>query len=71
MKSNLGLFDRLLRVLIAGLLLSFYQARVLTGVLAIVYAVLALFLLVTAATGYCPLYRMLGINTRRPGTRRH
>ena len=63
MTRNEGTIDRVIR-LVAGLALG--AAAFATGVgstLGIVLAVLAVIMLATAATGFCPLYRVFGLNT--------
>ncbi|NEO27181.1 MAG: DUF2892 domain-containing protein [Kamptonema sp. SIO4C4] len=68
MFTNVGTFDRLFRLLIAGALLyvglSVYAGTTLGIVLNVAAAILAL----TAVFGFCGLYRLLGINTRNTET---
>lgn len=66
MNSNVSNVDRIVRVVIA---LAFFAAGVFAplGVILQVGAfVLGVVALGTAAIGFCPLYRILGISTRRP-----
>jgi hypothetical protein len=64
MKENVGGLDRLVRLLIAvGAIYLFFTGDRPTweyGAL-VVGAILAL----TAITGFCPLYRLIGVNTCR------
>jgi len=63
MTRNEGTVDRAIR-LVAGLALGVAAFTVGLGTaLGIVFAVLAAIMLVTAATGFCPLYRVFGLNT--------
>ena len=64
MKSNEGTIDRIIRAVVgvAALLGAFALG---SGSIAFVLLlVVGAILLVTAAVGFCPLYRMLGISTR-------
>ena len=63
MLTNESGLDRGLRAA-AGVILAIASIVVGIGsVLGIVLAVLAVILLVTAAAGFCPIYRILGIRT--------
>lgn len=64
MKKNEGKLDRIIRV-IAGIILLLplgFTRSPLTFIL----AVIAIVLLFTAATGFCGIYAVLGINTCKP-----
>jgi hypothetical protein len=64
MKANEGTIDRIIRAVVgvAALLGAFAMG---TGSVAFVLLlVVGAVLLVTAAVGFCPLYRVFGINTR-------
>ena len=64
MKTNEGAIDRVLRVVLAVVL--FWLATIVTNVyLAIVIAIIGLVLLFTGALGYCGLYALLGISTKK------
>jgi hypothetical protein len=63
--KNMGPADRKLRAFVLAPVLV--VAGVLAGPagwLAVVFYVLAAVMLGTAAVGYCPLYGLLGLNTR-------
>ena len=61
MKNESGL-DRIIRVILA-VVFFVLGAYVFTGALSIVAYVLALAMLITAITGFCLLYKLIGINT--------
>lgn len=63
MKQNMGLADRLLRLLIAVTLAFVYLSGTVTGGWQIFLAVVMCILAVTAVLGFCPLYSLLGLNT--------
>jgi hypothetical protein len=57
MKSNLGMNDRAIRLALGVVISSFliYQNTV--------WAMIGLIPFITGAIGYCPLYKLIGINT--------
>lgn len=61
-QKNEGKQDRVLRGVL-GIVLIFLGIFVLTQTLQIIAFVVAGILIVTALTGYCGLYTLLGINT--------
>jgi hypothetical protein len=65
MKTNMAILDRILRVLLVALVAVLFFTGVLSPVAAIILGVLAVVFLLTAVVGFCPLYRLLGISTKR------
>ena len=63
MKKNMGNTDRIIRLLLAGLVAVLYFTNVIKGTLGIVLIVLAVIFVLTSLVNFCPLYTMLGINT--------
>lgn len=64
MTRNMGVFDRGLRAFIvvpAAIVVAFVLGA--TTLVGIILFVVAGIMLVTAATGYCPTYTLLGIST--------
>ena len=68
MKANMGIVDRVIRVLLVALVAVLYFTGVISGVLAIVLGVLAVVFLLTSIVGVCPLYLPFGISTKRKAT---
>ena len=67
MRKNVGDGDSVLRVIIGlGLLLAAAGAMH-WAIVSIALVVVAMLLLYTALTQWCPLYKVLGINTRARG----
>lgn len=63
MPRNEGTVDRVIRLLIA-IGLAFWASQVGFGsTLGIVLTIVAVIVLFTAATGFCALYKLVGINT--------
>ncbi len=65
MKANESGLDRLIRVLIGAALLALYFTNVVTGGVGIVFLVLGAVALLTGIVGFCPLYALLKINTKK------
>lgn len=63
MKKNMGNIDRIIRVLVALVVIALIGTNVLTGTLAIVLGALAGVFMLTAFVSFCPLYTLVGINT--------
>lgn len=63
MKKNVGAVDKVLRIVIAAILVILYLTSAVTGTLGIVLVLVALVLLLTAFISFCPLYLPFGIST--------
>jgi hypothetical protein len=63
MRKNIGSSDKLVRFLIAAVLVGLYFSDVLSGTVAIVSLVAAGVLVFTSLINFCPLYYVLGIKT--------
>ena len=63
MKKNMGNADRIIRLLIAGIIAILFFTKVLSGTLGIVLLVLAGIFLLTSLVSFCPLYLPFGLNT--------
>lgn len=59
---NVGRFDRRFRVS-AGVVVLLLALFALEGLWALVAGVVGLILVITGFVGFCPLYRLLGMNT--------
>ncbi|MEW6525728.1 MAG: DUF2892 domain-containing protein [Spirochaetota bacterium] len=65
MKKNMGTIDRLLRTIIAIVIIVLYFTGQITGTAAIILGILAVVFLLTSAVSFCPLYVPLKINTKK------
>ena len=65
MKKNMGSADKTIRVFVAAIVALLYFTGVISGTLAIILMIIALVFIVTSLIGFCPLYPILGINTRK------
>ena len=67
MKKNMGTVDKVVRILVAAIILVLYFTHVITGVLAVILLILAGIFVVTSLIGTCPLYLPFGLSTRKEG----
>lgn len=67
MKRNMGVADRIVRVLVAIAIAALYVTHIITGTWAVVLMVVAGIFLLTSIAGFCPLYAVLGISTCATG----
>ena len=64
MEANVGTIDRAIRLVIAAVLIG-VGLGVVRGPGGIAMAAVGAIPLLTGLSGYCPLYTVFGINTRR------
>jgi len=69
MRSNVSNLDRLVRVVIAVAAVIVAFAVGAASPLGIVLCVVAAVMIVTAAVGFCPLYRLFGLSTKKPAAK--
>ncbi len=65
MKKNMGTVDKVIRIVVAAIILVLYFTHVITGVLAVILLILAGIFVVTSLIGTCPLYLPFGLSTRK------
>lgn len=65
MKYNLGGLDRIVRVILAVLIAVLYFTDMISGMTAIILGALALIFLVTSMIGFCPLYFLFRLSTKK------
>ncbi len=65
MKKNMGTIDKVIRILVAVVVVVLYFTHVISGVLAIVLLALSAIFVVTSLLSFCPLYLPLGLSTRK------
>jgi len=63
MKKNMGSTDKIIRLLLAAVLIVLYFTGTLTGTLGIIGLVVAAVFTLTSLVSICPLYSVLGIKT--------
>lgn len=65
MRLNMGSWDRMIRVLITLVIVILLFADVLKGALAVILGIVAVIFFVTSVFGFCPLYVIFGISSRK------
>jgi len=65
MKKNMGIVDRLIRILVAVFIGVLYFTDRIGGALAIILGIVAVVFLLTSLVGHCPAYGPLKLSTRR------
>jgi hypothetical protein len=64
MKKNMGTADRIIRGIIAAIIVILYFLNILSGTLAIVLMIVAGIFFLTSFVSFCPLYTLFGISSR-------
>jgi len=70
MINNLHIIERIIRVIIAILIIVFYFTGQISGLAAIILGLIAVIAMVTGFIGYCPIYHLLGISTKDLGKKK-
>jgi di/tricarboxylate transporter len=65
MKKNMGTTDKVIRILVAVVILVLFLTDVISGTLAVILLILAGVFVVTSLLGFCPLYLPFGLSTRK------
>jgi hypothetical protein len=65
MKKNMGTIDKVIRILIAVVVVVLYFTNVISGTLAIILLALSAVFILTSVIGVCPLYMPLGLSTKK------
>jgi hypothetical protein len=63
MKKNMSSADRVIRVILAIIMVALYFTGTVTGTLGIVLVVLAGVFVLTSLISFCPIYAILGMKT--------
>ncbi len=65
MKPNMGVIDRVIRAILAVVIIVLYFTGQITGTAAIILGILAIVFIITSITAFCPLYIPFKISTRK------
>jgi hypothetical protein len=68
MKKNMSTADRVIRILVAVAIAVLYFTGTISGTVALILLIVAGIFILTSFVSFCPLYRLLGISTRRVKT---
>ncbi|MFO7613871.1 MAG: DUF2892 domain-containing protein [Bacteroidales bacterium] len=63
MKKNVGSIDKIIRYLIAAIIIILFFTNVISGTFGIIGLIVAGILIVTSLVSFCGLYSVLGIST--------
>ncbi|MFO7827357.1 MAG: DUF2892 domain-containing protein [Bacteroidales bacterium] len=63
MKKNIGIADRIIRIIIALTIGVLFFTEVITGTLGIILLIVGAILLLTAIINFCGLYTLFGFST--------
>jgi hypothetical protein len=65
MKKNMGTADRVIRILVAIIIVGLYFTNLISGTIAIILLILAGVFILTSFISFCPLYLPFGLSTRK------
>ena len=65
MTKNMGTIDRLIRTILAVIIVIFLFKGSIAGTFALILVIFAIAFLGTSAIGWCPLYKPMKINTKK------
>jgi hypothetical protein len=65
MKKNIGSIDKVIRILIAAVVVVLYFTKIISGTLGIILLIVAGILVLTTIIDFCPIWAMLGISTKK------
>jgi hypothetical protein len=65
MKKNMGTVDKVIRILVAVVVVILYFTNVISGTLGIILLAFSAIFVVTSILSICPLYMPLGLSTRK------
>lgn len=64
-EKNMAVADRTIRTLLAAVVVALWATGAIGGTLALILGIVAAIFLITSLVGWCPLYTLLGVATRR------
>jgi hypothetical protein len=64
MKANMGSTDKMVRIILAVVIAILFFTNVISGTLGIILLVVAAVFVLTSLISFCPLYPILGMNTK-------
>ena len=65
MKKNVGTIDKVIRILVAVVVVVLYFTNVISGTLGIILLALAAVFVATSLLSFCPIWLALGLSTRK------
>lgn len=67
MTKNMGMVDRILRTVVAVVIVALYFGGQISGTVALVLGIVAAIFVVTSLVSWCPAYMPFGLSTRKEG----
>lgn len=64
MKQNMGVIDRVARIIVSAVLVALYFMEVVTGPIGIVLLAVAGIFTLTSIFGFCPVYLPIKLSTK-------
>jgi hypothetical protein len=68
MKQNMGVTDKIIRLIVVAIIAALYFTGQISGTAAIILGIIAVAFLVTSLIGWCPSYVPFGISTKKEET---
>ena len=65
MKKNVSNIDKIIRILLAAVIVILAMTHVISGAIAVILLILAGILVLTSLISFCPIWYFLGISTRK------
>lgn len=65
MKKNVGSIDKVIRILMALLVITLYFTQVISGTMAVILLIVSAILIITSVISFCPIYWPFGISTNK------
>lgn len=63
MKKNIGSIDKVIRILMALLVIVLYFTQVISGTVAVILLIVSAILILTSLVSFCPIYWSVGISS--------
>ena len=63
MKKNLSKADRIIRLILAAILVAIFAANIISGTMGIVLVIAACIISVTSLISFCPIYWTLNLSS--------
>lgn len=65
MKLNMGMTDRIIRLIVVLIIAGLYVTGQISGIALIILGIIAVAFFLTSIIGWCPTYVPFGISTRK------
>lgn len=65
MKPNMGTADKIIRLVVVAIVVILYFTGQISGTAAIILGIIAVAFLATSLVGWCPVYSLFGVSTRK------